>query len=312
MMTRENKWLIINAFIFVLVGVLFLFGYNMYKEQLVVNQYKEYIPTVTSLKEEKVEDSIIQKKITLKNGSEVVGYAYVGSDFAEGIPATDGGPKELRIQVVTDNSGVIKKVFVEYSEHTPDYVKYVEQYFEALSGTAIIDYKKVDEVAGASAKSMPIVREILTEATKLITGKEPNPKELPDPYKDIFENYESYEVDSTFTATDKVTKKEIVKDASDVILGYAFTVTGTVDDIPYHDGPARITLLVGIDTSGKIVGLQTLLSEHTSSYYDMHTPYFDNLSGVAIDSYETVDTISGATLSLNLIKQLLDAVKAVA
>ena len=54
MMTRENKWLIINAFIFVLVGVLFLFGYNMYKEQLVVNQYKEYIPTVTSLKEEKV------------------------------------------------------------------------------------------------------------------------------------------------------------------------------------------------------------------------------------------------------------------
>ncbi|MDD2259802.1 MAG: FMN-binding protein [Acholeplasmataceae bacterium] len=70
--------------------------------------------------------------------------------------------------------------------------------------------------------------------------------------------------------------------------------------------------MVGIDTSGKIVGLQTLLSEHTSSYYDMHTPYFDNLSGVAIDSYETVDTISGATLSLNLIKQLLDAVKAVA
>ncbi|MDD2574937.1 MAG: FMN-binding protein [Acholeplasmataceae bacterium] len=311
MMTRENKWLIINAFILILVGVLFLFGYNMYKEQLVVNQYKEYISTVTSLKEEKVEDSIIQKKITLKNGSEVVGYAYVGSDFAEGIPGHNE-PSELRIQVIVDKNFVIKKVLIDYSEHTPDFVKYVEQYFEKLPETAIIDYKKVDEVAGASKYSMPIVREILTEATILLTGKEPNPAELPDPYKNIFENYDSYEVDATFTATDKVTKKEIVKDASDVVLGYAYTVTGTVEGIPYHDGPARVTLLVGIDLDGKIIGVETLVSEHTASFYEKHLPYFGDLGGVAIADFETVDSVAGATLSFNLIKELLNAVKAVA
>lgn len=328
MWTKENKSLIINAAILLLIGGLFLVGFNYYKTQLVVKEYQEYISTVTSYSSEKISDSIIQRKDTLKNGSEIVGYAYVGSDFAEGIPGHNE-PSELRIKVIVDKNQEIKAAFIEYSEHTPDYIKYVEQYLKSLAGTQLIDYKKVDEVAGASKYSMPIVREILTEATRRLTGKEPNPAELPDPYKNVFGTYSSIEEDSTFEVLDPinenividgndiayeivVSKKETIKDENGDVIGTAYTVTSSTTGIPYHDGAAKLDLLIGLDSEGKILGIEATTNEHTPTFYSKQVPYLNALNGVNLDDYTTVDVVAGATISRDVIQHALDLVKAVA
>ncbi|MGI6360632.1 MAG: FMN-binding protein [Acholeplasmatales bacterium] len=311
-MRKENKLLTIFAVTFTLIGVLFLIFFNGYEKKKEVKVYKEYIESATSIKHESLENGLLSRKTTIYKGKEIVGYAYLGSDKVEGIPLTTG-PKELRIEVVINTNKEIVGVRIDYSEHTADYMKYINQYFDKLPNTKLVDYKLVDEVAGASAKSMPIVRAILDQVTILVTGQEPNPKELPDPYKDIFEAKETVEVDSTFTATEKVTKKEIIKDVNGNLLGYVYTLHGT-STTPLHDydeGSSNfIKLLVGVTADKKIVKVVVLETNHTTDYLNKHNVYFDSLKGVSV-SDAPVDNVSGATVSRGIIRELIDALKAV-
>ena len=70
--------------------------------------------------------------------------------------------------------------------------------------------------------------------------------------------------------------------------------------------------LLGVDAEGVILGVYTLESNHTPGFYWRHYPYFESLVGVNISTFDSVDTIAGATISLGLIQELLNAVKAVA
>ncbi len=311
-MRKENKLLTIFAVTFTLIGILFLVFFNLYEKKKEVKVYKEYIDSATSIKHESLENGLLTRKTTIYKGKEVVGYAYLGSDKVEGIPLTTGA-KELRIEVIINTNKEIVGARIDYSEHTPDYMKYINQYFDKLPNTKLVDYKLVDEVTGASAKSMPIVREIFDQVTKLVTGQEPNPKELPDPYKDIFASKETLEEDTTFTKTEKVTKKEIVKDTNNNLLGYVYTLHGT-STTPLHDydesGSNFITLLVGVDSENKIVGIKVLTTDHTSSFLNQHNVYFESLAGVKV-SEAPVDDISGATVSRTIIRELIEALKAV-
>ena len=311
-MRKENKLLTIFAVTFTLIGILFLVVFNRYEKQKEVKVYKEYLETATSVKHESLENGLLTRKTTIYKGNEVVGYAYLGGDKVEGIPLTTGA-KELRIEVIINTRNEIVGARIDYSEHTADYMKYINQYFDKLPNTKLVDYKLVDEVAGASAKSMPIVREVLNQVTKLVTGQEPNPKELPDPYKDIFADKETAEEDALFTATEKVTKKEIIKDANGNVLGYVYTLHGT-STTPLHDydesGSNYITLLVGVDSDNKIVKVLVLDTDHTSSFLDKHNTYFDSLEGVLV-SEAPVDDVADATISRGIIRDLIDALKAV-
>ncbi|MDD4203600.1 MAG: FMN-binding protein [Acholeplasmataceae bacterium] len=68
---------------------------------------------------------------------------------------------------------------------------------------------------------------------------------------------------------------------------------------------------VGVDAEGVILGVYTLESNHTPGFYWRLYPYFESLVGVNISTFDSVDTIAGATISLGLIQELLNAVKAV-
>lgn len=323
-MRKENKLLTIFAVTFTLIGIIFLTifsGYTKYRKEQKeaeaqaraqaeeLQLYKDYIKSATSVKHESLENGLLTRKTTIYKGNEVVGYAYLGGDKVEGIPLTTGA-KELRIEVIINTRNEIVGARIDYSEHTPDYMKYINQYFDKLPNTKLVDYKLVDEVAGASAKSMPIVREVLDQVTKLATGQEPNPK---DPYKDIFADKETAEEDASFTATEKVTKKEIIKDVNGNVLGYVYTLHGT-STTPLHDydesGSNYITLLVGVDSDNKIVKVVVLETDHTSSFLDKHNTYFDSLEGVLV-SETPVDDVAGATVSRTIIRDLIDALKAV-
>jgi len=315
-MSKENRWLIINAAILAMVGLLvtLLVGFyiNNQEKKGYIEQYQTYISDVSDYKTQKLKNKYLTQKITLldKNKKEV-GFAYVGEDSVTGIPGTDG-KRILRIQLVVEND-LIKGAFVDYSEHTPEFIEYVEDYFKDLPGTELIDYRNVDEVAGASEFSMPIVRAVIDAATLLHTEKEPNPKITETPYETLFGEGAVAEVDASFTPTELVTKKEIVKDDTGNILGYAYTATGNADeDIP-RKGKAPITILVGIDSLGKAKGVVVLDVQHTNTpiYFGNYYAEFDKLPGKDLADL-AVDVIGGASISGRLINVLLDAVKAVA
>lgn len=171
-----------------------------------------------------------------------------------------------------------------------------------------------DTAAGSSFGSTSM-RTILRDAIQMFSGSAP--VEI-DPYEEVFGAYATKANDDTFTATDKVTKKEVVRDASNNIIGYAYTLssiknTGTGSNLTEYiqDQDWNLTLLVGVDASGKFLGIYLVEYDHTKNFVEKHLPYFESLVGVSVASYGDVDTIAGASASLAHIEELLTALKGV-
>lgn len=173
------------------------------------------------------------------------------------------------------------------------------------------DNNEYDTASGASYGSTSM-RTIVRDAILLFN--ENTPPVVSTPYNKIFGPDVTNTEDTTFTKTDKVIKKEIIKNASDVVIGYAYTLSSTRNtgsNVDYHeDEDWKLTLLVGIDLDNKIVGVETVESDHTDSYYNNHLTYFTSLKGVDSKTFP-VDTVTGASFSKTHINELLDALKGV-
>lgn len=320
-MTRENRNLLINSLVALLFGVVFLFGYNAIidaqakNEQL--NLYKTYFPTADSFESVTVNQTGLVEKVVIKKGNSIVGYFYVGSGVSTSIPGHGGSSDELRLHVFVKANREIEAIKVDYYEHTSNFVEnFLKPDLLLLEGVAVENYLTVDLVGGASAYSMPIVHQILTSISRDLTGNDPI--DPIDPYFELFGEYETVTEDTAFTPTAKVLKREIVKNASDVVLGYAYTVssvrnTGTGSHLSeYIQGQDwELTLLIGVNTDLEFVEFFTVNSDHTGSYYGTHEAYYESLEGVLVDSYDTIDTIAGATASRDHILELLEALKGV-
>ncbi len=317
-MSRENRNLIINALVFLVIGVVFLVGMTQYGKVKELKNYQQYFSEATSFKKETLSASPLTEKITLYKGKEVVGSIYIGQDSAENIP-THPQWSLLKLQVNVDKNDKIMEVIVLENEHTPSFFASVEQYLPQLKGVSLIDYKDVDEVAGASEYSMPIVTAILNKVTLIQTGKEPNPAKPKDPYIIIFGDYKTKEEDASFTPTALVLSKEIVKDDNDNVLGYAYTLENVANNIPYH-ATAKLTLIVGLDSENKVIGVHTKFSEHTAGFYKLHEDRYDDLKdrlladiNYASEYADEVDGVAGSTASVSSlwIDELIEALKGV-
>ena len=168
-----------------------------------------------------------------------------------------------------------------------------------------------DTTTGASYGSQSM-RTILRDA--IVLFNENSPAVVSTPYNKIFGPDVTNTEDTTFTATAIVIKKEIIKNASDVIIGYAYTLSSTKNTgtaVEYHeDENWKLTLLVGIDTENKIVGIETIEKGHTTEYYNYHLAYFTSLEDLDSKTFP-VDTVTGASFSRTHINELLDALKGV-
>lgn len=320
MMTRENRNLILNTLGALLVGIVFLFAFNSLianqTKQQALSYYQEAFPTANKFETVTVNQTGIVEKVKILKDNVVLGYLYVGYGVTTSIPGHGGSQDELRLHVFVKANREIISIVVDFSEHTESFVdNYLKPDLARLKGAIVEQYLSVDLVGGASAYSMPIVHNILSAISRDLTGANPVVPNPIDPYAELFENYASKSDDTTFTATAVVTKKEVIKDSSDAILGHVYTLTSTkntADIIPFHDDENwNLTLLVGVDTEGKITGIYTVSSDHTGSYYGLHAPYFTALEGVAVSNYESVDTIAGASFSRTHILELLDALQGV-
>ncbi|MDG0889377.1 hypothetical protein [Paracholeplasma manati] len=319
-MTRENRILLINALSALLVGVIFLFAFSSLisnqEKQIKLSYYQEFFATANKFESVSVNQTSLTEKVKIMKDNTVLGYLYVGSGTSTQIPGHGGSEDELRLHVFVKANREIAKIVVDYYEHTSTYVEgSLKPDLVRLQGSVIENYLSVDLVGGASAYSMPIVHNILSAISRDLTGSNPIVPNPVDPYAEIFGEYASKTEDDTFVPTDKVTKKEIIKDASDNILGYAYTlssVRNTGSNIDHHeDENWGLTLLVGVDTTNNIEGIYTLASDHTASFYGLHSTYFTALEGVAVSNYESVDTVSGASFSRGHILELLEALQGV-
>ena len=312
-MSRENRNLIINAGVFVLIAVLFIFGMTRYNTSKKLSSYKGYFPEATNFKIESLDDEIITEVVNIYKGKDVIGYLYTGIDYAENIPTHEQWSL-LKLQVVVSKEGKIIDVIVLEHEHTPNFFAKVEQYLPTLKGVMLVDYKAVDEVGGASQFSMPSVKKILDKVTVLVTNKEPNPAPQKDPYLLLFGEYDEVVKDETFTATENVLKKEEVKDASGNSLGFAYTVFGVTEEFlheEYKKEYGELTLLVALDADNKVIGIRTLISTHTGNYYDKYEAEYEKLVGKVLEGTVNVDLITGSTVSGNSITKLIEALKGV-
>ncbi|HHT39618.1 MAG TPA: hypothetical protein GX001_04015 [Acholeplasmataceae bacterium] len=315
-MSKENRSLIINLGVFLLIGIIFLISISQYNKAKQLKAYKEYFSEATNLKKKSLDEKPLTEEITIYKGKNVIGYVYVGLDYAEDIPGHEH-LSLLKLEVVVDNNKKIIEVVVLEHEHTPSCFTKVEEYLPTLKGVILSDYRDVDEVAGASEFSMPIVRDILNKVTVLQTGKEPNPPTEKDPdvlYKEIYDGFDSREEDETFEATDLVIKKEVIKDEDEEVIGYAYTLQGTTKeflDKDYKKEYGELTLLVGLDLDNKVVGIRTVETTHTGVYYNKYQEEYDELVGVELVGDVNVDLVAGSTVSGNSIQELIDALKEV-
>ncbi|CCV65229.1 hypothetical protein, probable electron complex associated [Paracholeplasma brassicae] len=311
-MSRENRGLLINFGILLVVSISFILGYGILYKNLdkkdALKEYQVYFSEATDFTEVSVDSTIISKKVEIKKGSDVIGYYFVGSEYAEGIPGHDG-KDELRISVVIDKSGKFINIQTEYSEHTESFVSKLNTFYNNAKNQNIADFKNIDGEAGASAYSMPVVEKVLTEIAKNleITVKPMVPK---DPYVLVFGDYERKELDNEFEADDVLLSRELIYNDLNQVIGIAYVGTGIANGIPYHDGPAKLDLLVGLSIDGKILGTTILEHEHTQSFVDKILPYFTNLVDVSIDGFETVDLVAGASeFTMPVVQSILAKVK---
>ncbi len=265
--------------------------------------YKSFFSNLDDITEHELEGSSVYVYIEIKEGSTLLGYVFKAKGTNQrGL---------IDLAVAYNTSGKVVGVKILESEHTAGfYDKYIDTANNTLVG---LDKETLalDNLAGVTQSGdllKSLLKDIDKEAKKHIEVE----SEV-DLYKELFTNKETVEEDTTFTKTEKVTKKEIVKDANNNLLGYVYTLHGT-STTPLHDyddGSSNfITLLVGVDSENKIVGIKVLTTDHTSSFLNQHNVYFESLVGVKV-SEAPIDDISGATVSRTIIRELIDALKAV-
>ncbi len=130
-------------------------------------------------------------------------------------------------------------------------------------------------------------------------------------YEELYGEGATATEDTDFEATELVVKKEVVEDADGNVVGYAYTATGLSDqEIPGHGQAETVTLLVAIDTTGKVKGVVTLESNHTPGFYAKYNDAIDALKDIDLEDLE-IDLDASASISHRLLERLLNAVKEV-
>lgn len=308
-MSRENRGLLINFGILLIVSLGFLLGYNMFYKAQDQKKYQTYFAESTGYKEASIDSSILSEKYEILNGKTIIGYHYIGGDYATGIPGTEG-KKEFRLSVIVDSVGKVINVEVDYSEHTESFVEKVLPFLSSLNNTNIVNFLNVDDIGGASAYTMPVVHKVLTAVTKDVLNKEPNEMIPNDPYILVFGEYGSKVADPSFVASEVVISKEIIYSKDNQPIGVAYVGTGVEANIPYHDGPAKIDLLVGFDLSGNVIGTHMLTIEHTPSYAKKMDAQIAALVGTNLADLG-FDIVAGATLSSTVVQTIINGIKSV-
>ena len=311
-MSRENRNLLINLGVALVLSFLFLFAFRAFNpsHEKVLFSDGESFKSVDFVKYDYVTD-----KIEVKKDGKVIGYIYEAAgknDYSnnDSVTVMIGITKAGRITGIEliklpQSDFVLKDIAKNVTYYKGKLIDGLD--LNVLNSDTVTDY----ELESGATVGTSLIRKMLREAIFIHKGEEPVSSTI---YEDIYGAGASNTVDSTFVGTSEVTQKEEVK-LNDVVVGYAYTVTSTrnsadVDGFYYGTVDWGLTLLVGLDTEGNIKGIKIVESDHTNGFINYHLSYFELLIDQPIASYDSIDnTVTGATFSKVHIEDLLQALK---
>lgn len=236
-------------------------------------------------------EDVVREKLEVKNANnEFLGYAYKATTLVE--------EKALTVVVGMTIDGELKGVYEE--EHTLDTKAYKDA-LNNLSGQMMANLE-ITIVEGNEA----VGNALNTLFAAIKTTANPD---IRTSYQKIFGEGHTGVVDEEFTATEIVIEKAAVYDAENNLVGYTYTGTILMDLNPYVPNKL-LTIMVGVDTEGKVVGLIHLVNEHTLNYYENYYSALEALNGLAVENLN-IESITGSTKSADALNAIFNAIKEV-
>lgn len=236
-------------------------------------------------------EDVVREKLEVKDANnEFLGYAYKATTLVD--------EKALTVVVGMTIDGELKGVYEE--EHTLDTKAYKDA-LNNLSGQMMANLE-ITIVAGNEA----VGNALNTLFAAIRTTANPDIRTA---YQKIFGEGHTGVVDEEFTATEIVIEKAAVYDAENNLVGY--TYTGTILMDLHHYVPDKLlTIMVGVDTEGKVVGLIHLVNEHTLNHYENYYSALEALNGLAVENLN-VESVTGSIISADALNAIFNAIKEV-
>lgn len=138
-----------------------------------------------------------------------------------------------------------------------------------------------------------------------------------DPYDIMFNTTVTQTTDNAFVGTATVISKSVVTNEASETIGYVYELTGTAEYNSDEGETGSITVMVGVDLNGDIVGVYLPLESyhHTTSafFLDGVVAYADLFVGLNIldAGFDAPDLTTGPSNSKNLVIDLITDLKEV-
>ncbi|MFA5560153.1 MAG: hypothetical protein WC964_00090 [Acholeplasmataceae bacterium] len=313
-MTRENRWLIINAAIILIVGALAVLAYHFLinipsKPQ---NQLFGVKVTLTNKVELNAEPSSGEYALLIARYDAMDGNRKIGDVFyAKGTNGytyevdDDFGVIELYIGIDTDGKVSVQ---VLNARQTRDRVPAIYDFVKLrLQDVGIENIEAISTAGGnglvaGATHSRTLVKTLVTLAVNEYKGVEP------DPYEDWFG--EGYQLEEKVDLTGEyLQSKQVVKNSNGDIIGSIYVVEGK--SVYHSSSEGTIRMHVGLDDDGKVIGYHFEVYEHTNGFRPDVIAYLNaEVLNTNINDFEEDEGIStGATNSSRLVIRMLTELK---
>lgn len=240
----------------------------------------------------------------LNASNQVVGYIYIATG------TNKHGSMTIAISIDA-NGKVLGAQFVSIQQTLN--VEGTRNNLALFVGTQISALTPDGDLVSGVTNSFNTVKALLTDVATVHAEV----AEVPlDPYTVMFGEGFTKEVDSSFVATEYVKSKELVKDSNGTDIAHLYKLNGFGIYNSESTEEKDITLYVGVDNDGKILGIVVPADEYHHTGGGLYTntiTFLEVYTNTMLSDVETTgaDLTSGATNSKNLANQLLAALKEV-
>lgn len=323
-MSKQNLWLLINSGIIIIASLLLLLA----SENWIPKNPEDLLfgKTVELRNETDIERApltggyaIVDYKVEAYKGDTLLATVYNvkiknGYTYSE-----DDEFGFIELLVAIDPAGYVSAqvITLNQSDWTVKGIQnYIYEKYNGILYTAVENipaYDAADITAGVTATDstngiQAIIQKAIDIHYDLIVD---------DPLIAVYGEGYVKENDSSFVPSTYITKREIIKNASNVELGYIYTLTGTGN---YDNGEEivtghSITLIFAFDTADSVLAVvipEDLYGHTGGSRLTKIQSYADLLIGSTVDQFDTVlsnpgDIVSGVTYTKDLVDILVDA-----
>lgn len=302
-MKKENKWLLINTGIVLLLSALFVI---LYAFVIPVSNYDKVFGTKVKLSNAEVIEetpdeapyAIISKKEVATKGSKVIGDIYTL------LVANDYGKIELLVGF--DANGKVSVSHVVIDQTYPDIenlnsliLKQINDFYKDVTIDGLLSFNKnisIEAFDTTASVSTGTILNLLKKTARKHQGLL---------FQDVFGEEYSPVVDEEFQGTEIVIKKEDVF-VDNEIIGQIYTLYAS-GEYRKGSGPADIKMLIAIK-DGEIKGYEFEVYEHTPGYDISAIGFIEQYLGTKLNDYPNhsgEELVTGATFSTTLLDSMI-------